>query len=166
MVVRLGHCCKPRAPQHIAGTCQYSLNEGRMILPGPVWPGSAAEGPSKLAVSLEREAEPAGWAAAPPERAPGGEWSPGQHSQGSLPSWQGHAPQILKHRCEVPVVPPRSLSPWHSLSLVRDHLPGAHHLPGALSFPRWPHPGEGSWQFYNFAFIPACLAVLADSGRC
>ena len=120
MVVHLGHCCKPRAPQHIAGTCQYSLNEGRMILPGPVWPGSVAEGPSKLAVSLEREAEPAGWAAAPPERAPGGEWSPGQHSQGFLPSRQGHAPQILKHRCEVPVVPPRSLSPWHSLSLVRE----------------------------------------------
>ena len=48
-----------------------------MILPGPVWPGSVAEGPSKLAVSLEREAEPAGWAAAPPERAPGGEWGRG-----------------------------------------------------------------------------------------
>ena len=41
-------------------------------------------------------------------------WSPGQHSQGFLPSWQGQAPQILKHRCEAPVVPPRSLS---SLSL-------------------------------------------------
>ena len=79
-VVHLSPCCKPNAQQHITGTCQYSLIEGRMILPGPVWMGvggSVAEGPSKLAVSLEREAEPSGWAAAPPERAPGGEWGCG-----------------------------------------------------------------------------------------
>lgn len=109
--VHAGHCYKPSAQWHIVDTCRYLLNEGKRI-------GSMAEGRSQLTVSLEREAEPAWWVVALLRVLQLGRrrWGPGQPSHNFHPSWQGQAPWFLKHRCEAPMVPPGSLSLWHSLS--------------------------------------------------